>query len=179
MLDLGWQEFFLIAIIALVIVGPKDLPRVIRSVTRWIRKARNMARDFQNSIEDVARESELDEIKRETQKLVEEEMSDSVFDTVDPDGDIMNTVAEVRSEFDDRSSHSIVDRPQASIKRSNKNDWEDYIPSSGLDSTETETVFTPTENENGSEEEVDEGLRKAKTDLDHPVFNPTEATKKV
>lgn len=97
MLDLGWQEFFLIAIIAVVVVGPKDLPRVIRTVTQWVRKIRTMARDFQGSIEEVAREAELDDIRRETQKLANQDFSKSILDTVDPDGDLKKSLEETRS----------------------------------------------------------------------------------
>ncbi|MBH66735.1 MAG: twin-arginine translocase subunit TatB [Rhodospirillaceae bacterium] len=69
MLDLGWQELFLITLIALVVVGPKDLPLVIRSVSRWIRKVRGMAREFHETVEEVARETELDEIRAETNQI--------------------------------------------------------------------------------------------------------------
>ena len=79
MLDLGWQEFFLIATIALVVVGPKDLPKVIRTVVGWIRKVRTMARDFQGSIEEVAREAELDEIRQEALKLQDQDFSKSIL----------------------------------------------------------------------------------------------------
>ena len=46
MFDLGWQEFMLIALIALIVVGPKDLPRVIRAVSQGIRRVRGVAREF-------------------------------------------------------------------------------------------------------------------------------------
>jgi sec-independent protein translocase protein TatB len=69
MFDLGWQEFLLVAIITIIVVGPKDLPRVIRSVSQWVRKARSMAREFQSSLEEVAREAELDDVRREVQSI--------------------------------------------------------------------------------------------------------------
>ena len=55
MFDLGWQELMLIALIALVVVGPKDLPRVVRSVSDIIRRVRGMATEFHSSLEEVAR----------------------------------------------------------------------------------------------------------------------------
>jgi sec-independent protein translocase protein TatB len=79
MLDLGWQEFFLIATIAVVVVGPKDLPNVIRAVMQWIRKIRTMAREFQGSIEEIAREAELDEVRRKATKLMDQDFSKTIL----------------------------------------------------------------------------------------------------
>jgi sec-independent protein translocase protein TatB len=69
MLDIGWSEMLVIAVVAIVIIGPKDLPRTLRIVGRWIGKARAMAREFQNSLDDIARESELDEIKKQIKEV--------------------------------------------------------------------------------------------------------------
>ena len=111
MLDLGWQEFFLIATIAVVVVGPKDLPKVIRTVVGWIRKVRSMARDFQGSIEEVAREAELDEVRQEALKLTKQDMSKTILDTVDPDRDLANALKETRSsvETDQTAENSMLD----------------------------------------------------------------------
>ena len=68
MLDLGWTELLLVAVVALIVVGPKELPGVLRTVTGLMRRARAMAREFQRGIEDMARESGVDEIKRDLQK---------------------------------------------------------------------------------------------------------------
>ena len=57
MLDVGWQELFLIAVITIIVVGPKEIPRVLRTVTLWVRKVKDMAREFQTSIDDIAREA--------------------------------------------------------------------------------------------------------------------------
>lgn len=65
MLDIGWSEMLVIAVVAIVVIGPKDLPRTLRIVGRWIGKARAMAREFQNSLDDIVRETELDEIKKQ------------------------------------------------------------------------------------------------------------------
>jgi sec-independent protein translocase protein TatB len=100
MFDLGWQEFFLIATIAVIVVGPKDLPNVIRTVVGWIRKVRSMARDFQGSIEEVAREAELDEIRREAAKLNSQDLKQSILDTVDPDGDVTNTLKAAKADIE-------------------------------------------------------------------------------
>jgi sec-independent protein translocase protein TatB len=65
MFDIGWTEIAIIAVVALVVVGPKDLPGVIRSVGRWSGKARKVTRDFQRNFETMAEETELAEVRRE------------------------------------------------------------------------------------------------------------------
>lgn len=63
MLDLGWQEFVMVAIVLVLVVGPKDMPRVLRSFTKYIGKMRSMARDFQNNIMEVANQDEFRAVK--------------------------------------------------------------------------------------------------------------------
>ena len=64
MLELGLSELFLVGIVALIIVGPKDLPKMFRVVGKYVGRAKEMARDFQRSFEDAARESGFEDIKR-------------------------------------------------------------------------------------------------------------------
>ena len=61
MLDLGWQELFIIALVALIVVGPKDLPILVRSIAKWLRSVRKIVWTFQASIEEVGREAELND----------------------------------------------------------------------------------------------------------------------
>jgi sec-independent protein translocase protein TatB len=65
MFDIGWQELFVIGLLALIVVGPKDLPRVIRTISGVIRKAKGMAREFQSGLDEVVREAELDDMRKE------------------------------------------------------------------------------------------------------------------
>lgn len=64
MLDIGWQELLVIGALALLVVGPKELPGLLRSVGRYAGKARSMAREFQRSMEDAAREADLEEFNK-------------------------------------------------------------------------------------------------------------------
>jgi len=65
MFDIGWQELFLVAVAALIVVGPKDLPRALKTVTGAIRKVKGMARDFQGGLDDIVRETELADMRNE------------------------------------------------------------------------------------------------------------------
>lgn len=61
MLDIGWSELLLIGIVALIVVGPQDLPRLFRALGRFTAKARSMAREFSSAMDDAARSSGLDD----------------------------------------------------------------------------------------------------------------------
>lgn len=71
MFDIGWQEVMVIAVLAIIVIGPKDLPRAIKTVTHWVRKARMMARDLQDGLDEVVREAELEDIKKEANKIMD------------------------------------------------------------------------------------------------------------
>lgn len=66
---IGLSEMVIIGVVALLVVGPKDLPLLMRKVGGWIRKMRAMASDFQNSFDELARQSELDELRKELDEL--------------------------------------------------------------------------------------------------------------
>ncbi len=63
MFDIGWMEILVIAMVAVVVVGPKELPRVLVSVGRWVTKGRALAREFQDGVQTVMREAELEELR--------------------------------------------------------------------------------------------------------------------
>lgn len=65
MFDIGWQELIILLLIALIVVGPKDLPRIVRTAGQWMGKARGYARDFQRTIEEAADATEIDAVKKE------------------------------------------------------------------------------------------------------------------
>ena len=69
MFDIAWSELLVIIIVALVVVGPKDLPRLMRTAGQWAGRARAMADQFRRSFDDIARQSELDELRTEVNRL--------------------------------------------------------------------------------------------------------------
>lgn len=69
MFDIAWSELFVILVVALVVVGPKDLPKLMRTAGQWAGRARAMADQFRRSFDDMARQSELDELRAQVNKL--------------------------------------------------------------------------------------------------------------
>lgn len=69
MFDLGWSELLLIAVVAIVVVGPRDLPRMMRTVGQYASKARGMARDMQSQFNDAVRDADLEDVGRQIQDL--------------------------------------------------------------------------------------------------------------
>jgi len=65
MFDIGWQELFIIAVLVVIVVGPKDLPRTLRAIMGWVRKARTLAREFQDGVDDVVRQADLEDTKNQ------------------------------------------------------------------------------------------------------------------
>ena len=104
MFDLGWSELFIIAAITLIVVGPKEIPRVLRTVTLWIRRIREMARDFQSGIDDIAREAELDDIKKQLAEAEDFDLEKTIEDTVDPHGELSNSIQDVAEPVDQAKS---------------------------------------------------------------------------
>jgi len=64
MFDIGWSEFVLIAVVALIAIGPKELPGVLRTVGQWMAKARKMAAEFQSQFQEAMREAEMADLKK-------------------------------------------------------------------------------------------------------------------
>ena len=64
MFDIGWSEFVLIAVVALIAIGPKELPGVLRMIGQWMGKARKMAAEFQGQFQEAMREAEMADLKK-------------------------------------------------------------------------------------------------------------------
>lgn len=90
MFDFGWQEFMMIAFVLVLVVGPKDLPKVLRGFSKITGQARQMAREFTRSLEDVTADSDMKEVKSMVADLKSgnlEDMARIVDDTVKPELD--------------------------------------------------------------------------------------------
>jgi len=117
MFDIGGWEFLVIVVVAIIVIGPKDLPATIRTVTGWARKARNLAREFRSGLDEVAREMNLEEVGNEISAGVSldgienplDDIKHEIKDAVDPTGDI----AEALDEGDDFFDDPLADAPAA------------------------------------------------------------------
>ncbi|NQV48644.1 MAG: twin-arginine translocase subunit TatB [Rhodospirillaceae bacterium] len=115
MFDIGWQELFIVAILGIIVVGPKDLPRALRTIMGLVRKARMLARDFQDGIDEVVREADLDDMKKQIDAISDNDIGKTIENTIDPDGGIasdlnmteitdnLNKVAKESTAIDDKT----------------------------------------------------------------------------
>src|SRR5205807_3988426 len=86
--DIGWSELLLIGVVALIFIGPKDLPRALRIAGYWVGKARTLSREFQSSVDQMIREAELDEMRQQLKKATDFDLEKEIHKTVDPTGEL-------------------------------------------------------------------------------------------
>ena len=103
MFDIGWPELFLIAVVVLLVVGPKELPKVLRNVGIWVGKAKVVTREFRTHVDDMIRDSELEEVRGQINSASQMnldtitensiDLQDDIEDVIvrDPDGGILET----------------------------------------------------------------------------------------
>ena len=92
MFDIGWTELLVIAVVAIVVIGPKDLPRALRTVGQWTGKVKRMARDFQSQFNEAISEAELDDVKQDVEEIGK----------IDPMADVRDDLAQGRSRHQGR-----------------------------------------------------------------------------
>ena len=93
MFDLSMTEMLVIGVAALIFIGPKELPGALRTVGKFVSKARGMAREFQGSVQEMVRETELDEIKKQVDKVTTGEYAHAIETQIDPTGQISQALA--------------------------------------------------------------------------------------
>ena len=90
MFDIGWGELLLIGVVALIVIGPKELPGTLRTLGQWMGKLRRMASEFQGQFQEAMREAELADLKKQVDDMTSQAQSYANFDPV----------SEVRKEFE-------------------------------------------------------------------------------
>ena len=93
MFDFAWSEFALIAVVAMIAIGPKDMPAAIRAVTGWVKKARRMAAEFQTHVDEMVREADLSEVRASINEIRNFDIRGEIEKTIDADGSIRATFA--------------------------------------------------------------------------------------
>jgi sec-independent protein translocase protein TatB len=119
MFDIAWSEFLVVAVVALVVVGPRDLPALLRTVGKTVASLRRMAGEFQSQFNEAMREAELDDLKREVTGL-----KDQASKLVGPNP-LQIARDELKSAWDDKPASA----PSALSGETPKTDPEADIPS--------------------------------------------------
>ena len=99
MLDIGGWEFLIVAFVLLMVVGPKELPKMLRGFTRAMRQVRSMASEFTRGMEDLATDSELGDLKNTIADVKTGNLT-GIADKIDPAGELKESVAEIKSSAD-------------------------------------------------------------------------------
>ena len=97
MFDFGWQEFLVIAFVLVLVVGPKDLPKVLKTVTKYIRNMRQMASEFHRGIEKMADESDL---KDSFDELKNNNIDKTIQSHLDPDNEVTKALQQAKDSAD-------------------------------------------------------------------------------
>jgi sec-independent protein translocase protein TatB len=105
MFDIGWPELLLVMVIALLVIGPKELPNAIRTVMTVVRKLRRAAREFQSGLDDIAREAGVDDIKRQMDDIEYYDPGEALKSFSDSDKDLLG----LDDDPDIKSGNSIFD----------------------------------------------------------------------
>ncbi|MFQ5775178.1 MAG: Sec-independent protein translocase protein TatB [Kiloniellaceae bacterium] len=95
MFDIGWSEMAVIALVALIVIGPKELPQAMRAAAKWARKARSLAREFQSGIDDMIREAELEDARKAVETTRNFDLDKALEDTVDPTGSVREEATDI------------------------------------------------------------------------------------
>lgn len=98
MFDLGWGELLVVGAVALVVLGPKELPNALRTVTNLTKSARRLAGEFQSGINEIVREAELEDARKAAQSMTKGSISKAIEKTVDPTGEMKSTVSSLETD---------------------------------------------------------------------------------
>jgi sec-independent protein translocase protein TatB len=111
MFDIGWGELLLIGIVALIAIGPKELPGALRTLGHWLTKIRRMASEFQGQFQEAMREAELADLKKEVDDMTSQASNIGSFD---PLGDVRKEVEATKRDIESSfTSLPTADEPPA------------------------------------------------------------------
>ncbi|HUC19128.1 MAG TPA: Sec-independent protein translocase protein TatB [Acetobacteraceae bacterium] len=94
MFNFSWSEIALIAVVALVAIGPKDMPAALKTVAQLVKKARGMAAEFQTHVNDLMREADLEDVRKHIDEIRNFDIKGSVERAIDPDQSLRKTFTE-------------------------------------------------------------------------------------
>ena len=108
MLDIGGWEFLVVAFILVMVVGPKELPGMLKSFSRFMRQTRKVSREFTDSLHQIADEAEISELRGVVNQAKSGNL-DHVANVIDPDGDAARSMREIRDGVDNEIGDDIGD----------------------------------------------------------------------
>ncbi|HWA81613.1 MAG TPA: Sec-independent protein translocase protein TatB [Acetobacteraceae bacterium] len=94
MFNFSWSEIALIAVVALVAIGPKDMPAALKTVAQLVKKARGMAAEFQTHVNDLMREADLEDVRKHIDEIRNFDIKGTVERAIDPDQSLRRTFTE-------------------------------------------------------------------------------------
>ncbi len=118
MFDLGWSELLVIGAVALLVLGPKELPNALRTISNLTKTARKLASEFQGGINEIVREADLEDARKAAQSINKGSFSKAIENVIDPTGEVKATVTGVEKELKEKPQISpigpIAPAPQVS-----------------------------------------------------------------
>ena len=97
MFEIGWSELLLIGIVALIAIGPKELPRVLRTLGQWMSKLRRMASEFQSQFQEAMREAEMADLKKQVDDMTSQAQS---YANIDPVGEVRRELESTQQQIE-------------------------------------------------------------------------------
>ena len=146
MFDISWTEFLLIGIVALIVIGPKELPGVLRTLGQYTRKVRGMAAEFQNQFQEAMREAEMADLKKQVDDMAHD------FKNYDPLKDVRSDVEAMGKDIERSFDGSPVmkadeaakaDGPAAELPPAETPAIESAVPTTPVESGALEPAAAP------------------------------------
>jgi sec-independent protein translocase protein TatB len=111
MFDISWGELLLIGVVALVVIGPKELPTVLRTLGQWMAKLRRMATEFQNQFHEAMREAEVADLKKQVEDMTSQAQGYANFDPV---GDVRRELESTQQQIEQAMTATPLASPSSS-----------------------------------------------------------------
>ena len=130
MFDIGWSEMAVIAVVALVVIGPKELPGALKTFAYWMKQARKMAREFQSGVDEIVREAELEDARKAVTAVTGRSVNQMLEKTIDPTGEMKKAL----NEDDLKKSMSVTTQAATPIAASGNSSTTTSTPTTGTPS---------------------------------------------
>ena len=124
MFDFGWQEFLVIAFVLVLVVGPKDLPKVLKTVTKYVRNMRQMASEFHRGIEKMADEADLKDVKQSFNEIKNKNFDKTIQSHLDPENEVTKALQQAKKSADLANEKKGVEETLKNIAKENTEDSE-------------------------------------------------------